>query len=220
MKQGLFMVFLIVLSSCAYKYTRGFIKRELNVSNLINPKTANSKFQTHGFYYTEEHIKRAVGETEKVDTFFAKMIFYPDGHFIYNLSVNQGIGTLSQNIEETANVLSYIESDSILYNQLSYGNWGYYRLNSDTVKAKFVIRPAEGKWNTVWRGFELEYLLLNDSTLKRLSSRPIHKMSQFNKQLLQRAEEKKGVQTAHFKYVENLPEPNPWFMSEPWYHDY
>jgi hypothetical protein len=142
------------------------------------------------------------------------IIFYEDGTFVYNVSVD-GLNTRS-------NVCLYLEKISKAPDKYGFyisGYWGVYRIKGDALILQYIHK--RGSLNDNWFGFEVWYKVIDRNSIVLIDamSKPLHRELRQSKNYetyLKNLRDQQLVSPAKFTNCEHIPPPDCWLKQEDW----
>lgn len=180
------------------KVTNRYSRQETNIRSML---------EIDGYY---SELKK----TTQPGTSNNTIIFYEDGTFLYNISIN--------NLRHSSNMSLYLDeiSNSINKNPFhSSGDWGVYKTKNDTLVLQYIHKKRS--LNDNWFGFELWYKIVDRNSIVLISSmtKPLHqelKQGKNHETYLKKINKDEYVLPATFISHKNLPLPDSWLKKEDW----
>jgi len=192
MKQIILLLLLCSLCGCKVFRQNSETVKSFNFCYKEKHTGIDTLIGVSGFYYKESDERNGVLTKEGFNTIYPVYMFFKNGFFIYNPSIE--LYTTHSNHENVT------------------GNVGLYVIHGDTIKAQFV----EPLYNMSWNKGEVWFKIIDSNTLEALyfkyyDSVTAKEVIDFNKTNNRKSFYK-------FKPLEVIPNTDKsWIMKEKWF---
>lgn len=210
----LFPLAFFMIYSCEMIYHTAPDKLEENTIDFCfvddSSVISSDRFLHQGYYrvYREDSL-------EMMGT-LVNMIFFEDGAFVTAFS------SISESGKELIPTHEYLkkvvneEETTLSSSFYKHAYWGRYKVNSDTIKVKYINRPGLGSMNRHWYLTESKFQILDKGELKIIETNSIlyENNPVLKKQVLT---ELNGKKAQFFKISQMPSSDSSWLKKEKWF---
>lgn len=219
-KYLLILISVSLTSSCKliYHTAPGYLKNYGFTHRYTDTKSGiETKLNINGYFTINDTLNSGTSWGS-----YHNMIFFQDGMFVCGF--HNCCDTNPKNIGKV--IPMYLDSinkqrknGTRVYGFYEGFEWGYYKVDGDTIKVQHIDRPALGESRSFWYAYEIWFKILDRNTIKEIYIYPIHKSTDSDISNFKDYKEYRIPVKAYFRPIDEIPESDGWLKYEDWFWD-